>query len=103
VTDLRDFARRAVERAVPKIDQSAIFLGLLPSENMAEHANLVIEFGLAVLLDKPIYLLVPDDLRLPSNLTRLAHGVERYRGPDDIEAATARLLRRAHREREDRG
>lgn len=50
------------------------------------------EIGVAVVLDNPILLLVPEDLEIPENLRRMALAIETYRSPDDIGLATKRLL-----------
>lgn len=88
-----EFAREAVGRSLAKMEQSNVFLAILDG-HYEEHALTVLQFGLAVLRDMPIYLLVPKGQKVPERIRRLADGIEEYL-PDDLEAATKRLLTRA--------
>jgi hypothetical protein len=56
-----------------------------------------LQFAAAVLLDKPIYVLVPEGEALPPRVQLLATGVEYYtRGDaDSLKRATIRLLSKA--------
>jgi hypothetical protein len=91
-----DYARAAVRRTLDALTGSAIFLAIF-SQDYEENAVAVLQFGLAVLLDKPIYLLCPEGRHLPENVKRLARAIEYYR-PDDLELVTQRLLDRARAE-----
>lgn len=87
--ELRDAARENFE----KITSSHWFLVLF-NESMVDEVVPLIQMGLAVYLDKPILLLVPQGRRVPMNLRRLALDVAEY-DPDDpasLEAATTRLM-----------
>lgn len=88
------YCRAAVRRSLPGISESAIFLAIL-SQNYEKDALAVLQFGLAILLDKPIYLLVKRGTRLAENVRRLARGIEEFSGQDDVEFASKRLLARA--------
>lgn len=80
------------------LPESSIFLQLFNekfrSDPLSEPAA-VIQLGLAVLLDKPILLLVPKGARLPANLRRLATAIEEFDPTDNgsIFEATKRLLK----------
>ena len=92
--------KQAVRENAEKIGDSAVFLCIF-NEKIVEEIIPLIQMGLAVYLDKPIYLVMPE-VRLPfvpENLRRLAKGIETFDDtlPDDLrssamEAAVMRLL-----------
>jgi hypothetical protein len=92
--------KQSVREVADKISDSAAFLCLF-NEHMIEEIHPLIQMGLAVYMDKPIYLVMPE-VRLPfvpENLRKLAKGIETYDDtlPQDlmktaIEAAVTRLL-----------
>lgn len=86
--------REAVRRNLPPMRESAMFLALF-TENYEKDATAVLQFGLAVLLDKPIYLVMPRGTHLPENLRRIAKGIGEYDSIEDCGAVTKRLLEAA--------
>ena len=85
------WAQGAVRGTLDKLQDSAVFLGIMTT-NFEKDALAVLQFGLAVLIDKPIYLVVKKGTYLPENVKRLARGIEEYIGPDDIGPTTKKLL-----------
>lgn len=92
--EFEEYVRAAVRRNLPKIEESAIFLAIM-SDDYEKDAVACLQFGLAVLLDKPIYLLVKRGMKIAENVRRMAHGLEEYDTLDDYEYAAKRLLERA--------
>lgn len=91
--ELKDAARRSAD----KIAESDFFMVLF-NDAMVEEVLPLIQMGLAMYMDKPIFLLVPEGAAIPENLRKVAQGIETYRRtPDDvssIERATERLIGR---------
>jgi hypothetical protein len=54
----------------------------------------LMQFALAILLDKPLYLLAPRGRLIPANVRAVAAGIEFYE-PGDEKAAAQRLLAKA--------
>jgi hypothetical protein len=74
---------------------SGVFVVMFNPAMIDEVAPLL-RLGLAVYMDKPIYLLIPESvaLKVPDNLKRLARGYHVYRDGDreDMEKAMFRLI-----------
>lgn len=69
--DFQAFLRRAKEQMFPKMKNSAISVMILGDPD----PKLCIELGAAILYDKPILVLVPEDANIPANLTRCASAI----------------------------
>lgn len=91
-----DALKNAVRRNYDGLKDSAIFL-LMFSEGMIDEVIPVIQMGLAVYLDKPIYLLVPESavLKIPHNVRAMARRIEIYKDKDiaDLQRASEALLK----------
>lgn len=83
--------REAVRRNLQPMRESAIFLALF-TQDYEKDAVAVLQFGLAVLLDKPIYITMPRGTRLPENVRRIAKGIGEYDSIEDAPLVTQRLL-----------
>lgn len=86
--------RDAVRRNLPPMKNSAIFLAIM-TDNYERDSLAVLQFGLAVLLDKPIYILVRKGHPIAENVRRLASGIEEYETEEECMTATTRLLTQA--------
>ncbi len=88
--------KEAAKRSAEKISKSAAFIALF-NEAMLDDPICLIQMGIAIYMDKPIYLLVPEGCEIPANLRRVAVGIEYFRrDPNDMESigkATERLLK----------
>lgn len=76
-----------------KMVQSDTFLALF-NEGWRKDPTCLVQLGFAMMLEKPILLLVPHGTRVPSALRRVADSVQYY-DPDDrasFEAATTKIL-----------
>ena len=94
-SELDQKLKEASERSAAAIAGSAAFVAIFNKSGLSDPVYLL-QMGLAVYMDKPIYLLVPQDAVIPENLRRLARKIEYFwRNPDDmssIRAATEKLL-----------
>jgi hypothetical protein len=50
------------------------------------------QLGMAVVLDKPIYLIVKRGTPIPKNVRRLAYAIEEFDSLDDIGLTTQKLI-----------
>jgi hypothetical protein len=84
----------AAKRNRDMLKDSRLFLCLF-TENYETDPICALQLGIAVLLDKPICLLVPRGTSIPKHVERLAEGIEYYEGGniDDVKAATSRLVK----------
>jgi hypothetical protein len=98
-----DILTRVLRDTAEKISGSDIFIALF-HQDMAEEPGPLLQMGLAVYLDKPVYLLVPLSrvAALNRNLERLAQVIETYDGSlpflereRSLQAATTRMLAHA--------
>jgi len=87
--------REAAKRNAEAISGSPVFVVMF-NEAMIEEVIPLIQMGIAVYMDKPIYLLIPESkvLQVPENLRRIARGLEVYKDHDldSMQDATLRLM-----------
>lgn len=97
---------QAARENAEKIGASHIFF-VIYNKDIAEDWVPVMQMGLAVFLDKPIFFVLPQsaELTIPENLKRLARFYETFDDtlPEDLrktsfEAATTRVIERARAE-----
>lgn len=88
------FRRRVVEKNAAMMEHCGVFLALF-SKAYEKDPTALMQLGLAVVLDKPLLILVEGETPVPENVRRLARVIERYTGLDDLDIATKRLLERA--------
>lgn len=74
--ELLNWLQAALKRNRPLIENSAVFLQLW-SQKISDDPRAMLQLGLAVALDKPIYIVVPPGTRsqLSQSLQRLAAGI----------------------------
>jgi len=91
--EFRESLKRQAKSSFEGISNSAIFLSVL-TENVLEDPVPCLEFGMAVLLDKPIYLIVQRGMPVPKNVQTLAKAIEFYDkdNQDSIAAAADALV-----------
>jgi hypothetical protein len=89
----------SLHRNQKSIDSSAIFLSLYTSEYQKDPVA-VMQFGLAILKDKPIYILCHKGQQLCENVKRVAKYIE-YFDPndiDDLKKKTEALVEKAQKD-----
>ena len=87
--------RKVAESSGEGIEKSKIFLSIF-SKSYKEEPECALQLGIAVLLDKPIYLVVPHGVEIPENIKRLAKGFEYFEfgNEESLKAATLKLIER---------
>ncbi len=80
-------------RNLPNVEASRIFLPLY-TKSYAKDPQCALQFGYAVLMGKPIFLLVEKGQEIPDTVKAVAKGIEYFVKEDrgSLEAATNRML-----------
>lgn len=73
------------------LKSSKIFLGIGTEEYYKDPVSML-QIGMAVLMDKPIYLLVPHGTNIPRNLKVVATHIEYY-GPNELIEKTDKIIK----------
>jgi len=68
--EFRRYARRIVDDVVPKIQDSAVTVSLVPRGEA--DIKFAVELGLSIMLDKPIIAVIPPGTQVPEHLLRVA-------------------------------
>lgn len=79
--DELDRLKKIAQGSADKIGESAVFLGLC-TDNYTKDPECLIQLSLAVLMDKPLFLLIAKGPKVSKNLIRILEGYEFY-NPDD--------------------
>lgn len=86
----------AAKESAERIEQSEIFMALF-NDAMRSDPVCLMQIGLAIYMDKPIFVLVPEGTEIPNNLLSVARRIEYFKGDakdmTSIKQATDRLLR----------
>lgn len=77
------WARHVVDDMVPKLEESAMSLNLVPDDK--GDVKFWVELGAAIMLDKPIIAVVFRDRPIPEKLERVADEIVRL--PEGVDAA----------------
>ena len=73
--EFKKWFNRVVKNSGEKIESSEVFLSIF-SKNFKENPQCALELGIAVMLGKPIFLVVTADTEVPKTLERLAEKIE---------------------------
>lgn len=68
------FVERFRHDALQKIDSSAFVMSLVPSSESFD-VKFAVELGASIMLDKPLFLVAPEDVRVPDKLAAIADEV----------------------------
>jgi hypothetical protein len=90
---IRGDLEKHVEETARKMGDSAICVSIF-TKDYKRGIDSLLQFAIAVMLDKPPYLAVPDGVEIPQHVLKIASSIERYQEGDmkSFEAATTRLL-----------
>lgn len=90
--DLREISKKVVDILYPKINDSDVFAALV-TDSYFKDALCATQLGLAILLDKPIALIVDKTVKLPSKLIKVANKIDYVdmKNEEDINRASQSL------------
>jgi single-stranded DNA-specific DHH superfamily exonuclease len=90
--DLIKFAEQTAER----MGESAVVISIF-TNNYKEGIDSLLQFSIALMLDKPLFFIAPEGTKIPEKVRKVADGIEFYKKDDMTSAqeATTRLIRRA--------
>lgn len=93
---IRPDLEKYVNGVTRQMGESAIVLSLF-TDDYKKGLDAMIQFSLAIMLDKPIFLLVKKGTVVPDKVKKLADGIEFFDEHDKVsfEKATRRLLQLA--------
>lgn len=86
--EVRDWVNRAVKASAPGIEESQVFTALV-TENYMKDPLCALQLGLAILMEKPIFLLVDRNQKIPEGLVRAAKHIERVNPDDSVDMTRA--------------
>lgn len=92
-SDQEKWLKKAVKSSGDKIEQSSVFLSLM-SKSYKEDPLCALQLGIAVLLDKPIGILVEEGVEVPSGLAAFAKGIEPYKDISNVTEAAGKLIKK---------
>jgi len=92
----QEWVRKVAESSGAKIDDSAIFLSLF-TENYKSDPVTALQFGLAILMNKPMFFAVERGTVFNDNIKKVAHGIEYYDAKEhgSMQEAVERLTKKA--------
>lgn len=74
--EAKEWLNKASEDLVPKLKGSAIYAGIVGDAFLKDPAC-ALQLGYAILLDKPIILIVDKKTKIPESLVKVAQVIER--------------------------
>lgn len=82
-----------VRTTAQRMGESAIVMTIF-TKDYAKAIDALLQFSVAIMLDKPIFLLAPEGQDIPQKVRAIAEGIEFYKDGDtkSMEAATTRLM-----------
>lgn len=86
--------KKIVDGSYEKIVSSKIFLSLL-TENALRSPHVLIQLGIAILHDKPIFLVVEKGVKVPEHLKKIATRIEFFESKDGFEAIAKKIINEA--------
>jgi hypothetical protein len=89
---IRPDLERWIEGTAQKMGDSAICLSIF-TKNYKKGIDSLLQFAVAIMLDKPLYLLAPDNVEIPQHVKKIASSIELYKegDPKSFEDAGLRL------------
>jgi hypothetical protein len=99
------FAEHVIVELIPKIDQSAIAISLVPGGNKTD-VKFAVELGFMIMLDKPIIAVVAPGAKVPRKLAKVADEIVEGDLDDEnmqkrLHAAIDRTIKKAQRTKKD--
>ena len=78
-----EYLKHVAKESNAKISESAIFIGFCTDEWVKDPCCLI-QLSLAILLDKPLFLLIQKGTKVPKNLIHILEGYEFFQYGDEV-------------------
>lgn len=93
--EFRNWFQRVVDRSGSRIQDSKVFMSIF-TEDFKKNPQCALELGIAIMLDKPIALLVTKDTKITNYLRKYAAAIEYLQSEDkaEVQRAGASLMRK---------
>lgn len=88
-----EWLTNVAQRSETALEKSRVFLGLGTEEYYKDPLTML-QLGMAVAMDKPVFMLVPEGTKVPDNIRRLARGIEYYT-KDNLQEKTTAIIKMA--------
>jgi hypothetical protein len=91
--DLDELALSVRDSLIPKLQASAAVVSIIPDDPAKIDIKIALEIGAGLLLDKPLFLAIPDGAVVPQRLVRAADRVMYFNSsdPDWVEHLTQEI------------
>lgn len=88
--------QETLKRNIEGMEGSSMFLSLF-TEGYRKDPLAVMQFGLAVIMDKPIFVVAPEGVEIPENLKLLARRVEKcdFKDQDSVNKVVGDICKQA--------
>lgn len=88
------FDKKWLKSTHEKINGSAVFLSIF-TKNYVDEPYALLQLAFAMMLDKPLYLIVPEGTKIPEKIRRAADKVEFFNPEDkkDMQAKVTKMLK----------
>lgn len=97
-TEFNEWLEKAHKEDSEGIGSSAICSSIV-SKGYLENPRCALQIGLAILMDKPLFLIVDKDQKIPASLVRAAQAIERVdtKNPADMRGVPRKHWRSSQR------
>lgn len=92
--EVKQQLREIIAESEPRIKSSSIFMGLFSGSYRKDPVPLL-QLALAIVMDKPVGLIVLEEETVPEHLKKIAFHIEYVKDLSEMEGATKRLLEKA--------
>jgi len=86
--DEMEWMKKIIDDSGAKIKSSEVFTTML-SESYLENPQCLLELAMAIVLDKPVFVIALDDVKVPENLIKMGAHVERVKRGSDADMKRA--------------
>lgn len=93
--DGKEFLKRIIDGSYQKIIDSNFFIGLLTHEDAMKAPEVLLQFGIAVLHDKPIIVVAEKGVSVSKNLQKIATEITYYETEEDIQTNLEKAIKKA--------
>jgi hypothetical protein len=84
--------KKALGKMHNAIEDSTVFMSIF-TESYKSDPTALVQMVFAMMLDKPIYLLVQEGTKIPAAFRKIASGIETFKDETDLHEKTKKLLK----------